>query len=274
MRETDGARGRRTGNISRKVPRMAYSSRLGFREIAAQLREEIVQGVYPYGTVFPAEQVFADRYGTTRSMINRVIRLLAAEGLIYPKQGRGTIITYLPPILHSPARYAQKTREGGGAVGSFDADVRAAGLEPRHEITTCPAAPPAEIADVLGLVHGEKNALVRRRRLFISGVPARLSASWFPLSIAQGTDLEREVPVFGGVKSTLAALGYRQVEASERFATRFPDEDEAEMLGVSLERTVIDVFHVGRTQEGRAVEVTVSVTPAHLMVIESAFLLD
>ena len=102
--------------------------------------------------------------------------------------------------------------------------------------------------------------------------PVVLNASWVPLSIAGGTVLEEPGPVIvGGVKSALADLGYKQTRASERTRDRLPDEAEANALAISPERTVLDIFHVGRTAEGTAVEVTTTVTPAHHLIIETDF---
>ncbi|GAA2726714.1 GntR family transcriptional regulator [Actinocorallia aurantiaca] len=252
---------------------MAVSERHGFREIAAKIREEIVKGTYPTGSVLPSEPELAERYGASRSLVNRAMQVLAAEGLVRPRQGRGTMVTWLPPMLHSPARYDQATRENKGARGAFDAEVRALGLEPQHEITTEHAEPPSEIAEALGLPPDEVNALVRRRRLLASGIPVRLNASWFPLEIAEGTVLEEDGPVIvGGVKSALGELGYLQVSAVERIIpSRLPTEAEANALEISPERTVVEIAHYGKTAKGRVVEVTVSVAPAHYLMAEYAF---
>lgn len=251
---------------------MSHPAKLGFRQIASQIRQEIVNGVYPPATVFPPEPVLAERYGASRSLVNRAMQVLAAEGMIRPRQGRGTMVTYIPPMVHSPARYSRDAREGGQARGAFDAEIRAIGLEPQHEITTERAVPPDDVADALGLSRGEENALVRRRRLLASGIPVRLNASWFPLSIAEGTVLEEARPVIvGGVKSALAELGHAQTEASERIIVRLPTDAEADALEISPERTVIDIFHVGKTADGNPVEVTTTVTPAHYLVIENTF---
>ncbi|XVQ16217.1 UTRA domain-containing protein [Spirillospora sp. CA-255316] len=183
------------------------------------------------------------------------------------------MVTWLQPMLHSPARYDRTAREGKGARGAFDAEVRARGLEPQHEITTEHAEPPANVAEILGLPTGQTNCLVRRRRLLASGIPVRLNASWFPLDIAQGTVLEEDGPVIvGGVKSALAELGYPQVLASEQIIpSRLPTPTEASALEISPERTLVEITHVGRTAEGRAVEVTISVAPAHYLTAQYEF---
>ncbi|MFI6522628.1 GntR family transcriptional regulator [Spirillospora sp. NPDC050679] len=246
--------------------------KLGFREMAAQIRAAILSGEYPTGSTLPAVPKLAQRFGASESLVNRAVQVLFAEGIVNPRQGRGTKVTWMPPLTHSPARFAQATREQGGAKGAFDAEIKALGMEPEHEIETEHAQPPAPIAELLGLPRGEVNALVRRRRLLADGIPVRLNESWFPLEIARDTILEEQAAVIvGGVKSALADLGYQQTAAQERSLVRLPDENEVARLEISPERTVLDIIHIGRTEDRRAVEVTTTVAPAHYLVIESEF---
>jgi GntR family transcriptional regulator len=248
------------------------SKSLGFREIADAIRRDIINGTYPPATSLPPEPKLAEQYGASRSLVNRAMQVLAAEGMVQPQQGRGTIVTWLPPMLHSPARYSLQAREQGDARGAFDAEVKALGLDPEHEITVTRAEPPVGIADALGLPHGQVNCLLRRRRLLASGIPVRLNASWIPLDIAVGTVLEEPAPVIvGGIKSALAQLGYPQTQASERIFVRPPDQAEVNELKINPERSVLDIRHLGETAEGRVVEVTITVTPAHYLIIENSF---
>ncbi len=249
---------------------MATPSKLTFRQIADEVRSDIVTGRYEPASALPAEPVLAERFGVSRALINRAMSVLAAEGIVHPRQGRGTLVTWIPPLHHSPARYDRRTREQGGARGAFDAEILAIGLEPKHEITTEHASPPDDVADLLGLPRGEVSCVARRRRLSASGIPIRLNVTWIPLSIAAGTVLDQPGSVIvGGVKSALAELGYEQTSASERVLNRVPTEEEVARLEISPERSVYDITHVGRTAEGRAVEVTVMVTPAHYLIIET-----
>jgi GntR family transcriptional regulator len=251
---------------------MESPGKLGFRQIAAELKQAIVDGHYPSASTLPPEPELAAQFGTSRSLVNRAMQVLAAEGLVRGRQGRGTIVTWLPPLIHSPARYSRDAREQGGARGAFDSEIRAIGLEPQHEIVTERAAPPADVAGLLGLPIGETNAVVRRRRLLASGIPVRLNASWFPLEIARGTVLEEAGPVMvGGVKSALAELGYPQTLGVERIQVRQPTDTEVRALEISPERSVLDICHVGKMADGRAVEVTNTATPAHYLIIENEF---
>ncbi|MGW4411901.1 UTRA domain-containing protein [Nonomuraea sp. NPDC004702] len=181
-------------------------------------------------------------------------------------------MTNIPTMRHSAARYSRAARESGAGCGAFDAEVRKLGLDPQHQITVEHAVPPDAVADALGLPRGEENALVRRRRLLASDIPVRLNASWFPLSIADGSELAAEGPnIRGGVKSALAELGHAPVEATERIIVRPPTEEEAVALEISPELMVIDIFHVAKTENGQSVEVTTTVTPAPYLVIEHTF---
>ncbi|MEU8251042.1 GntR family transcriptional regulator [Nonomuraea sp. NPDC048916] len=246
-----------------------------FRQIAHHLRQDILDGRHPPGTLLPPEPELAQRFGVSRSLVNRALQLLAAEGKVTARQGRGTMVTWLPPLLHSPARYPREIREGQDARGAFDAEIRALGLEPQHEITTEHTQPPEHIAEALGLPRGRVNCLVRRRRLLASRIPVRLNASWIPLEIAGGSTLEDPSAVLvGGIKSALADLGFKQVAASERFMVRPPSDAEAVALEISPERSVLDIFHVGRTSDGRVVEVTTTVTPADNQIVEHEFRLS
>ncbi|PBC66298.1 GntR family transcriptional regulator [Streptomyces sp. TLI_235] len=249
---------------------MEPQPKTGYREIAAAIRREILAGVYPPASLLPPESELARQYGASRSLANRALGLLAAEGMVRPQQGRGTVVTWLPPMVHSAARYSRAAREHDGARGAFDAEVKALGLEPSHEITVEHAEPPADIADTLGVPRGEVNCLVRRRRLLASGIPVRINASWIPLEIAAGSVLEEPSAVItGGIKTALADLGYKQTAAQERIIpSRLPTEVEAALLEISPERTVTDIVHAGRVRDGRVVEVTTTLAPAHYLTFE------
>ncbi|MER6916456.1 GntR family transcriptional regulator [Streptomyces sp. NPDC000594] len=110
--------------------------RLGFREIAAALRGEILDRRYPTGSVLPPEPELALKCGVSRSPVNRAMAGLTAEGLVRPRQERGTVVTWLPPIPHSPT-----------AGHDPASDLRALGLEPRYEVAVEQAEQPAAVTE-------------------------------------------------------------------------------------------------------------------------------
>ncbi|GAA3410010.1 GntR family transcriptional regulator [Streptosporangium vulgare] len=241
-----------------------------YRDIAEDLRKSIRSGTYAPGKTLPSETALAADYGVSRSLVNKALQLLAVEGLVRPRQGDGTRVTWLPPLSRSGARYRRDTREHEGAKGAFDAEIRAIGLEPQHEISVTRMPAPDDISVLFGL--SEITVVRRSRRLLASGIPVSLVVSYMPADIAVGTALEEPEPVIvGGIKSLYASLGHPQVEADERILVRLPTDEEAEKLEISAERPVFDILHTGRTADGRTVEVTTTVTPTSYLIIESTF---
>ncbi|AXU16832.1 GntR family transcriptional regulator [Streptomyces clavuligerus] len=233
--------------------------RLGFREIAATLRREITDRRYPTASVLPPEPELALTYGASRSLVNRAMNVLSAEGLVRPRQGRGTIVTWLPPLSHS-------------ATADHDpADqILALGLEPRHETTTERAEPPAPVAEALHVGQGQATCLVRRSRLLASGIPVRITETWLPLEIAQNTALEEPIPLTpGAARAVLAHRGFEPTGLTERIIpSRLPTEAETCTLEISPERTVTQISQTGRTAAQRTIGITTITVPAHYLVIE------
>ncbi len=61
-------------------------------EIAALLREEIVEGVWKPGTRLQ-ERVLCERYGVSRPPLREACRVVAAEGLLDLQPNRGAVVT-------------------------------------------------------------------------------------------------------------------------------------------------------------------------------------
>jgi GntR family transcriptional regulator, galactonate operon transcriptional repressor len=74
---------------------MTFSSGLK-RSLCNQLVDdlggEIVRGVLRPGDVLPSEGALLSRYGVSRTVLREALQVLAAKGLLDPRQRRGTII--------------------------------------------------------------------------------------------------------------------------------------------------------------------------------------
>ncbi|MFC1406524.1 MULTISPECIES: LacI family DNA-binding transcriptional regulator [Streptacidiphilus] len=69
---------------------------LKFRELAAQLREQIRDGSWPPGSRMPTELELARSSGTSVSTVRRAVDDLVSEGLVSRRQGAGTFIRAAP----------------------------------------------------------------------------------------------------------------------------------------------------------------------------------
>jgi len=75
------------------VNRTEISRGPGLTEMVTRaLLEEITGGGYEPGDWLPAEQVLAERYGVSRSVLREAISKLKADGLVRGHQGRGVMV--------------------------------------------------------------------------------------------------------------------------------------------------------------------------------------
>ncbi|GAA0967534.1 GntR family transcriptional regulator [Actinocorallia libanotica] len=67
--------------------------RVGFHEIAAEVRRKIEIGDLAPGSAVPSESVLAEIYQVSRTTVRRALVQLEDDGLIEAKQGRGRFVT-------------------------------------------------------------------------------------------------------------------------------------------------------------------------------------
>lgn len=77
---------------------------LKYKEIAAQLRQQILDGKYPPGSFLPTEQQLCSVHGVSRQTIRTALQFLADEGLIQRRQGSGSRVLELLELPHAPQR--------------------------------------------------------------------------------------------------------------------------------------------------------------------------
>lgn len=234
-----------------------------YREIAATLREEIASGQYPPGSPFPTGPELAARWGVSQGTVNLAMSVLRSEGLIRTKRGRGTIVNPVPVIRRDAAgRQRREAREAEGARGAFDAELRAAGLEPRTETEPGRAVPPADVAAALGIPEGTE-AVYRRRRMYAGSEPIQLATSWIPADIAAGIPIEQADSGPGGIYSRLADAGHAPARFTEEIRVRVPEDGEPDDLGIDPDHRVYAITRTAYDGQGRAVEVNMIVMPTH-----------
>lgn len=244
----------------------------GYGQIVSTLREEIVSGVY--SSAVPAGPELAARFGVSESTINRAFSQLRSEGLVRTQQGRGTVVNPVPVIRRDAvARQRAGTRESGGSRGAFDAELRAAGLDPRTETETGHAVPPAAVAGLLGIPEGTE-AVYRKRRMYAGAEPVQLAASWIPAGIADGTPIARPDTGPGGTYSRLAELGHALAQFTEEVSVKVPDDEEASALGIDPDHRVYAITRTAADATGRMVEVNMIVMPTHQWTLRYTWLAE
>ena len=169
-----------------------------YMQVADAIRRAIEAGEWAPGSLIPPEPELAARYGTTRATVNRALSVLRAEGLVRPKQGRGTTVRELP-VLHRDAarRQRREVREEGHARDAFEGELRALGYTARSDVTVTEVPAPAAVAELLGVDEGAM-VLARRREMYANDLPVQMATSYIPLDIAAGTPIAETDTGAGG----------------------------------------------------------------------------
>lgn len=87
-------------------------------DLAASLLHEILEGVYPAGSLLPPETTLAARWGMSRLTIREAVKILQAKSVVVVRQGSGTLVNPVdewspldPTLLLARFRHNSSDRE-------------------------------------------------------------------------------------------------------------------------------------------------------------------
>ena len=228
------------------------------RAIAAHLRQQITSGDYAPGDKLPSERALATQFHTARNTAREAISLLATDGLVDVQHGRGVFVrTEAPMIRLGAARYARSIRDSTG-LSPFRAEAAAQGKQARVDVPNISrVAPPADVADRLGLAGSKEKVVQRVNHYFTDDEPLQIGVTYIPWSIAGGTVLASKAKTGrGSIYERLAELGHTITRVREEITARMPRPEEVVILAVPPGVPVIELLHTGIDQHGRAFECT------------------
>lgn len=81
-----------------------------YRRLAREIKQNIVTGVHPIGSLLPTEQQLCDRFSASRYTVREALRLLGEDGMVQRQQGRGTEVianAERPVFAHSLTSLSQ-----------------------------------------------------------------------------------------------------------------------------------------------------------------------
>ncbi|HUQ56800.1 GntR family transcriptional regulator [Lentzea sp.] len=246
----------------------ARRGRVGYRDIANDLRRQIDSGELPPGSKVPGENDLTSRYGVEQPTARRALDVLKNEGLIVAKRGSGTFVREFKPIRRvSPDRLQAGTSWGAGRP-IWSTDV---GTRPRTEgVEVDVELPPAPVSEVLNLDDGAR-VVTRRRRYAVDDKPVQLATSYYPEALVAGSAITEINTGGGGAYARLRELGHEPVRFREELRTRMPKESEREALDLAQGTPVILIVRTAYTADDQPVEVTEMVLDSAAYVLEYKF---
>ncbi|MEZ3182974.1 UTRA domain-containing protein [Streptomyces pimonensis] len=152
------------------------------------------------------------------------------------------------------ARSRYRLRAEGGARGAFEAETKRAGGTPRAEVEVTRGTAPADVAEILGDT-GE--VVIRQRRMYDGERLVQLADTYLPAFVAEAAPAVAQLDTGeGGIISRMADAGLAQTDVVEDVCQVPATADQAAALGVQEGAPLLTITHVGRTEDGRTVEVT------------------
>ncbi|MFE9736133.1 UTRA domain-containing protein [Streptomyces sp. NPDC005863] len=123
---------------------------------------------------------------------------------------------------------------------------------------------PLAVAEAMRIAPGT-TVVARQRLILLDGQPIEYANSYWPTSVAEGTQLATAIKIRGGAVSLLAELGYRPGTVSEDVQTRPPTKEEAEVLQLaSNSEWVLTLTRTISTLDEQPYEVSVMVSPGRI----------
>lgn len=229
-----------------------------YAQIVNTIQRRIGDGTYPVGALLPSETQLVREFGVSRPTVVRALEVLRSQGWIDREHGRGSFV-------RNRAVTVDRTRPGMLIID----EAGSAGQGTLLDVGRTPV-PPA-VATLLR-TPPETPALLRRQLIERNGEPSELVSSWFPLDVAEGTDLAQAEPIPGGIHQHLHAVKrVRFDHVAERIRARLATADESRLLKIATRSAVLNLLLAVYDADDRPLEVVDAVLPGDLHELEDLY---
>lgn len=226
------------------------------RRIADTLRLAIERGELSAGDKLPSERVLANEYGAARNTTREAIRLLAEQGLVTAKHGRGVFVREPQRLFRFGSdRYSRKNRETG--LTPFRLEAKRQGKTAHIEVLSITReAPPLDIAERLQVATNEESVVHRENHYFASDEPVQIVSTYLRRDEAEGTLLMQSKSGPNGIYGRLEELGHIMTRGRDEISARMPSPREASLLDLLPGVPVLEVLHTSLDTELKPFEVS------------------
>lgn len=213
-----------------------------YRQIKALLLESLRSGSWRSGDAIPSEMDLASRYKVSQGTIRKAIDELAAENLLFRRQGKGTFVA-----THGERKVRfrfLRLAPDAGEPGAVERKL----LEFRR------ARASADVARMLELKPGDPMLMIKRLLVF-GGDPVVLEEVWLPGTLFKGLTASAVSGHRGALYNLFETqFSIRMVRAEEKLKAAAADETNAGLLGVAPGHPLLAVERVSYTYADKPVE--------------------
>ncbi|MCX5407912.1 GntR family transcriptional regulator [Streptomyces sp. NBC_00335] len=237
--------------------------------IAADLRDEIMNGDLAPGSKLPSTSQLKSRFDASNATIQKAVRLLKDEGLALGRAGAAVTVRDTRQRTVRPSGSLTPAVDGASYPWLTEASepARAAHstLLAVEEVSVV-----GDVAAALGLPEGSA-AVCRRQLITIEGEPAELVSSYYPPDLARGTALAEPRRIRGGTPTLLTELGFPPRHSMDRLSARVATQEQYTALRLPGDLPVLRTLRAVYGAEGQPIEVTVMVKAGHLYELQYEF---
>ncbi|MPY79786.1 MAG: UTRA domain-containing protein [Actinophytocola sp.] len=224
-----------------------------YRQVAADLRDQITRGDLPPGARIPSEHQLAERHHVSRPTVREAIALLRAEGLVVAERGRGVFVRSQRTVQRlARNRLSRAARQRD--EGAFKGDAAAGGWTPSTTVKVYFESADPATATLLDVDEGTE-VCVRDRVMRADGIPVQLATSRLPRDITRDTAIEQTDTGPGGLYARLEDAEHTLDHFVETVSARMATHVEQAALQLPEGTPVIALTRVAYDTDGRALEV-------------------
>ena len=238
-----------------------------YRQIAEDLRGQIVSGQLAPGRQLPTELQLRDRFSASRNTVRDAVKWLTSLGLVEVRPGQGTfVIEKIDPFVTTLSGNP-RTGFGGGEGTRYRSEVS----ERKRMATTSPIQVEIQEStpDIAEKLQKPPRSVVisRHERRFIDGTPWSLQTSFYPMEFLQrgAGRLTQPFDIQEGTVQYLAdTLRIHQTGYRDWLEVRAPNYTEVEFFRLPPDgrTSIIEIARTAFDGNGQPMRVTVTVYPA------------
>lgn len=187
-------------------------------KIAEHLRNKILSGEIPAGSLLPSEAELCEEFDTSRGPVRQALASLRTEGVISSGRGRRSVV-----LPH------EKTETFETFISNHDW-IESNGWEPSSKtlwMARCPA--PAEVAKML-TINEEDPVVYLHRVRYANGSPIAIERSYFTLPV--GKHVLYMDPDHGSLHAKLRDVGIGLDHGRREMFGQAVSEEEAQLLDI------------------------------------------
>ena len=214
-----------------------------YAQLADLIRSDITKGKLKKGDMLATEKELGESYGVSRITVRGALSILAEEGLIYRKKGRGTIVKQDKLIRQAP-----------GLLGIHE-EIRGSGSVPKTKLVAFKIEdnPLTEIKHSLNLQDKER-AVKIERVIYADNEILGTTIAHIPLRIWDKMGINFKRLGNQSLYRLLGQSGFNLYEAEETIEVIRADRKTAKQLDVSRGFPLFYLKRTVYTKEGMPIE--------------------